>query len=228
MDVVTVVPNLHLLRFEFGQAYLWREGRSATLVDTGIAGAGADIVRYLREIDVELARIVLTHGHEDHVGSAAEVRAATGAPVLAHRDDAPIVRGERPRPDPVLLDWERPLFESIAPNVPAPPPCPVDQELVGGEVFDFAGGARVLSIPGHTDGSIALHLPKQRILFTGDTVAHVTEVMLGTCNLDRPRAVESFHRLAELDVEVACFGHGDPITTAAGAELRAAAANLTP
>ncbi|MCI2419082.1 MBL fold metallo-hydrolase [Saccharopolyspora sp. K220] len=227
MDVVTVVPNLLLLRFEFGQAYLWREGRSATLIDTGIAGSGSAIVALLTELDAELERIVLTHGHEDHVGSAAELRAATGAPVLAHGLDAPIVRGERPRPDPVLLDWERPLFDSIVPTVPPPPPCPVDQELAEGDVLDFAGGARVLSIPGHTDGSIAVYLSRSRILFTGDTIANVNEVMLGTFNTDRVRAIESFHRLAELDTEVVCFGHGEPIIEHAGAELRATAAQLT-
>ncbi|MDA3625766.1 MBL fold metallo-hydrolase [Saccharopolyspora sp. WRP15-2] len=227
MDVDLIAPGLYFLRPEFGQAYLWLEGRSATLVDTGIAGSGPAITALLAELDVELERIVITHGHEDHVGSAAELRAATGAPVLAHAGDVAVIQGERPRPDPVLLDWERPLFDSIAPNVPPHPPCPVDQEIAEGDVLDFGGGARVLSIPGHTDGSIALHLSKSKTLFTGDTIANVGEVMLGTFNLDRAKTIASFRRLAELDTEVACFGHGDPITRNAGAELRTTAAELT-
>ncbi|MBB5155087.1 MBL fold metallo-hydrolase [Saccharopolyspora phatthalungensis] len=226
MDVVPLVPNLYLLRPEFGQAYLWHEGGSATLIDTGIAGSGSAITGLLAELGTELNRIILTHGHEDHVGSAAEIRAATGAPVLAHGADAPVVRGERKRADPVLLDWERPLFDSI-PNVPPPPPCPVDEELAEGDLLDFAGGARVLSIPGHTEGSIAIYLPRNRILFTGDTIANVSQVMLGTFNVDRARTIESFHRLAELDTEVACFGHGEAIIGNAGAELRAVGAQLT-
>ncbi|MEV0088305.1 MBL fold metallo-hydrolase [Saccharopolyspora sp. NPDC050642] len=227
MDVTEVVPNLYFLQLEFGQAYLLREGRSATLIDTGIAGSGPAITGLLAELDAELDRIVITHGHEDHTGSAAELRAATGAPVLAHGADAPVVRGERKQADPVLLDWERPLFESIAPTLPSPPPCPVDQELADGDVLDFGGGARVLSIPGHTDGSIAVYLSKSRILFTGDTIANVGRLMLGTFNVDRARTIESFHRAAELDTEVACFGHGEPITGNAGAGLRAAAKQLT-
>ncbi|MER6993563.1 MBL fold metallo-hydrolase [Saccharopolyspora hirsuta] len=226
MDVDLVVPGLYHLRPDFGQAYLWLDGRSATLIDTGTVGSGPAITALLTELDVELDRIVLTHGHEDHVGSAAELRAATGAPVLAHAGDVAVIQGEQPRPDPVLLDWERPLFDSITPNVPPHPPCPVDQEIAEGDVLDFGGGARVLSIPGHTDGSIAIHLSRSRTLFTGDTIAHFGEVVLGTFNLDRAQAVESFRRLAELDTEVACFGHGEPITRNAGAELRAAAAKL--
>ncbi|MDA3647810.1 MBL fold metallo-hydrolase [Saccharopolyspora indica] len=227
MDVDLVVPGLYCLRPEFGQAYLWLDGRSATLVDTGIVGSGPAITALLTELDADLDRIVITHGHQDHAGSAAELRAATGAPVLAHAGDAAAIRGERPMPPPVLLDWERPLFDSIASNVPPNPPCPVDQEIAEGDVLDFGGGARVLSIPGHTDGSVAIHLPRSEVLFAGDTIANVDELMLGVFNVDRAKAIESFRRLAELGTEIACFGHGDPLIGDAGAKLRAAAAKIT-
>ncbi|MGI8308305.1 MBL fold metallo-hydrolase [Saccharopolyspora hattusasensis] len=111
MDVIEIAPNLHMLRLESRQAYLWHEVRSATLIDTVIADSGSANTGLLTELGIDLERIVITHGHEDHVGSAAELRAATGAPVLAHGADAPVVRGERKKAEPVLLDWERPLLE---------------------------------------------------------------------------------------------------------------------
>ena len=229
MDIVEVLPQLHLLRLPIGQAYLWRDGKSLTLIDTGLTGSGPDIadaVRSLGHDTSDIARIVLTHFHQDHAGSAAEVRSWHGAPVLAHSADAPIIRGERPGPPPVLADWEKPLFESIASGLPPAPPSPVDRELAEGDVLDFGGGAHVLAIPGHTDGSIALHLPEHGVLFTGDTVANVQQLMVGVFNLDTARTVESFRRLSELDTEVACFGHGDPITTGAGDAMRATVAAL--
>lgn len=227
MNVDLVAPGLHYLRPEFGQAYLWLDGRSATLIDTGVVGSGPAITELLAELDAELERIIITHGHQDHAGSAAELRAATGAPVLAHAGDKAVIQGEHPMPPPVLLDWERPLFESITPTVPPNPPCPVDQEIAEGDVLDFGGGARVLSIPGHTDGSIAIHLSRSKVLFAGDTIANVDELMLGVFNVDRAKTIESFRRLAELDTEIACFGHGDPIIGNAGEKLRATAAELT-
>ncbi|MET8004697.1 MBL fold metallo-hydrolase [Nonomuraea glycinis] len=93
------------------------------------------------------------------------------------------------------------------------PPSRVDQELTEGDVLDFGGGAEVISIPGHTDGSIAIHVPAHRLLFAGDTIAHVDgRIMLGVFNADRPKAIASFRRLAELDLALVCVGHGDPIT----------------
>ena len=104
----------------------------------------------------------------------------------------------------------------------------VDRELVDGDMLDFGGGAEILAIPGHTEGSIAIHLPSHGVLFTGDTIANVGSVMLGTFNQDRAQTVASFRRLATLDVETACFGHGEPIASGAGTKLREVAATLVP
>ena len=104
----------------------------------------------------------------------------------------------------------------------------MDRELDDGDVLDFGGGAHVLAIPGHTEGSIAVHLPGHGVLFAGDTIANVGIVMLGVFNQDRARTVASFQRLAALDVETACFGHGEPIESRAGDRIREAAATLTP
>ncbi|MFD9571351.1 MBL fold metallo-hydrolase [Streptomyces sp. NPDC059982] len=80
-----------------------------------------------------------------------------------------------------------------------------------------------LHAPGHTPGSIGVHLPAHGVLFTGDCVAGVGQVMLGVFNVDRARALDSFRRLAALEPQVACFGHGDPWVTDTAATLRAAA-----
>jgi hypothetical protein len=109
---------------------------------------------------------VLTHGHADHCGSAAELHEVTGAPVLAGAGDAAVIRGEAPMPPPVLEEWERPILERVSAGLPdVAPPVPVDRELRGGGVLDFGGGAEVLSVPGHTQGSIALHPASPRCAF---------------------------------------------------------------
>ncbi|RPF29354.1 glyoxylase-like metal-dependent hydrolase (beta-lactamase superfamily II) [Streptomyces sp. Ag109_G2-6] len=228
LDLVEVLPGrLHMLRFPIGQAYLWQDrgGEALTLIDSGPAGAADAIEGAIRSLGLapeRLERIVLTHCHRDHVGSAGELAARRGAEVLAHRLDAPVVRGELPVPEPVLLDWEIPFYEHGM-TVPEAPPTRVDRELEDGEVLPFGGGAVVVHSPGHTPGSIGVHLPEHGVLFTGDCVAGVGQVMLGVFNTDRAEAIASFRRLAALSPSVACFGHGDPRTQDTARELKEAA-----
>ncbi len=225
MESLTVTPNLTMLTVGGWQLYVWRDGDSVTLIDTGAPGSGAQILAAVSGID----RIVLTHGHTDHTGSAAELRDSTGATVMAGAGDAAVIRGEAVMPPAVFEDWEIPIYERVSAGLPrTAPPVPVDRELNDGDVLDLGGGAHILAIPGHTEGSIAVYLPEHRVLFAGDTVANVGSVMLGTFNQDRARTVESFKRLASLDVDTACVGHGEPITGDARDRLREVAATLTP
>ncbi|MFD9164239.1 MBL fold metallo-hydrolase [Streptomyces sp. NPDC059558] len=215
MDLVEVLANrLHMLRFPIGQAYLWQDGEALTLIDAGRAGSAAEIERAIRSLGrapEQLERIVLTHCHRDHVGAAGELAARWGARVLAHRLDAPVIRGELPVPEPVLLDWEIALYAHGL-TVPEAPPTRVDRELEDGDDLGFGDGAYVVHVPGHTDGSIGIHLPRHGVLFTGDCVAAVGPLMLGVFNVDRARAIAAFGRLASLAPSIACFGHGDPLT----------------
>lgn len=228
MQPQLVVPGVHLVPFEIGQVYLWAWDDRLTVVDTGVAGSAGAILQAIQAIGrqpADVAEIVLTHFHPDHVGSAADLAEQTGAPVIAHWADAPTIRGEQIGQPPVLLDFERPIFEAVAPLVPDAPIVPRVQEVDDKQVS--AGGGVFVSVPGHTPGSLALHLPQLGVLFTGDTVAHFGGgPILGVFNIDREEAIRSLRKQADLEFETACFGHGPPIVGGASAQLRALAATL--
>jgi glyoxylase-like metal-dependent hydrolase (beta-lactamase superfamily II) len=212
------------------QAYLWRDGDDLTLIDTGAADTAPEVAAALEELGVPLAgvsRIVLTHHHDDHTGSAAEIRQWAAAEVVAHAADAPVISGRVEPPRPAVAGAQVELYERLTADVPAAPPCPVDVEVRGGDVIDFAGGARVISAPGHTDGSIALHLPEHGVLLTGDAIGEsMGSIVPGFFNVDGERMVESVRRLAALDVDVAAFGHGEPVVGRAAHRLREMVAGL--
>lgn len=229
MDVIQLTPNLHQLRFPIGNAYLWQDPDVLTLIDTGLPGCAAqiaDAISGLGRDPAEPRTVLLTHFHQDHVGSAAEIAGWGDVQVRAHEVDAPIIRGQAAGPAPNLLDWERPIFEQVATQLPPVPPVPlrVDRERATATCWTSVG-ERVWSGPrGTPRGSIAVHVPQQRVLFTGDSVARMPQgdVILGVFSVDREQAIMSLRRQAELDVEVVCFGHGEPLVQDAAAGLRAA------
>jgi glyoxylase-like metal-dependent hydrolase (beta-lactamase superfamily II) len=87
----------------------------------------------------------------------------------------------------------------------------VDEEIDDDQELPIAGGVRVLHTPGHTAGHVSLWVPSKRLLFAGDAASNLfgrIRPPFGMFTEDMVRAKESMRRLAELDFETACFGHG--------------------
>jgi glyoxylase-like metal-dependent hydrolase (beta-lactamase superfamily II) len=228
MEPERIVSGVHLLRFEIGQVYLWEWGDSLTVIDTGIDGSADAIVRAIDAIgrrSGDVREVVLTHFHQDHRGGAADLARQTGAQVIAHWADAPVIRGDREETPPNLTEFERPIAEAVTPRVPRARPVAVDREVEDGDTT--AGSGLIIGVPGHTPGSIALLVPDRRVLFTGDTIAfHDGSPILGPFNIDRDEAIRSVRKQAELEFDVACFGHGDPIVGEASRRIRSLAEGL--
>jgi glyoxylase-like metal-dependent hydrolase (beta-lactamase superfamily II) len=247
-----VVPGVWMLPFEIGQAYIWDWDDGLTVIDTGVPGSAGAILHAIEILDrrpSEVKEIVLTHYHYDHCGSAADLAARTGATVIAHVAEAPVISGAQPQLPPNLTDVERPIGEGVlarmAPEkLPAAGEPPLTLGALGRAMLDArgtppvavgrtvedgdrtAGGGQILHFPGHTPGSIALLAPALRVLFTGDSLAsHEGRMIPGVFNLDGAELMRSAQRLIEKvgepNVQVACFGHGAPVTHDAGRQIRA-------
>jgi glyoxylase-like metal-dependent hydrolase (beta-lactamase superfamily II) len=241
MDIIQLLPRLHFLRLPVGQAYLWNDPGGLTLIDAGLPGSAPLIAAAIRQAGyrpADLRRLVLTHFHPDHIGAAGDVAGWGEVEVLAHHADAPFIRGEAVGPPPDLADWERPLYEQVVDHAPAEPTGPagppepamssrIDRELGDGDELGFGDGAVTVAVPGHTPGSIAVYLPRHEVLFAGDAAARGPNGrIISVFNADRAQAAGSFRRLAGLNVAVACFGHGEPLTGDATAALGTAARSL--
>ena len=223
-----IAPGIHLLPFELGQAYLIETGAGLALFDTSIRGSDVAILEAMRMLGYgpgDLRTIVISHYHDDHRGALPELLAVMGAESFAHEVEAPVIEGFEPQQPPNLTPEEEPFAQAVVPRVPVAYPARIARRLVDADV-PFPG-ARIIHIPGHTPGSIALLMEQPRMLFTGDAIASVEgRPILGPFNIDRAQAVQSVKRLASLEFDIGCFGHGPPIVGDASARIARLAARL--
>jgi glyoxylase-like metal-dependent hydrolase (beta-lactamase superfamily II) len=226
-----IVPHVTLIEGLRGaNVYLLTGDGGLTMVDSGMTGDVERIAAQLRQAGYTLSQLqtlVLTHAHGDHVGGAAKIVRRSGAEVVAHKDEVPYIEQSKPLPGSNLvqqaLNWlsNRLLFRLA--------PCRVDRGVEEGDVLDALGGLRVIHIPGHTPGTIGLHQPERGILFCGDALfnAHPMtgedglRLPIRAFTVDDAQARASVRKLAALDVEVLCCGHGQPIVGGAGERIRA-------
>jgi glyoxylase-like metal-dependent hydrolase (beta-lactamase superfamily II) len=225
MELDRINDWLWCLRTPIVQAYAVRERDGFNLIDTCTSGQDGAILEGLATVDrqagpVPIYEILLTHGHDDHMGSAAALAERTGARVLAAHDEAPTISGDRPAAPPVLLDWERALFEAVTPNVPPAAPVRPDQLVDDGDRLGWEHDPTIIATPGHTAGHVSVLFERERVLVAGDALAsHDGKPMVGVFNVDPAAATATAGQLATLDVEVACFGHGEPLRHDAAARL---------
>lgn len=225
-----VAGPIHRVPLGFVAAYLVaaHDGAAATLVDTGVRGRAGPILEAVGRLPAGVGQgrvgdVLLTHCHGDHAGSLAAVVGRTGARVHAHPLDAAVVRAGGPQPPAVPGNPLVGLLGAVAGRL-APAslePAPVDVEIEEGA--SVPGGLRAIHTPGHTPGHLSFLWPDDGgVLVVGDAAANVLgRLELGPVNSDPAVARASFARLAGLDFEVACFGHGPPLRGRANAAFRA-------
>ncbi|SHM57487.1 MBL fold metallo-hydrolase [Cryptosporangium aurantiacum] len=229
MGAPTVTEVAAGVHFVEGDAVNWvvlTDGDALTLID---AGYPADVDAVRQSLDLigcrpdQIAAVLITHGHVDHIGSLPALLNGS-TPVYLSQPEVRHVHGEyREQATPIdvvrnlhrpgYLGWSLYLARSGAlkhVTLPAAAPFPSDGPL------NVPGRPIPVPTPGHTSGHTCYLLPDAGVILTGDTLVtgHPTSRIEGPQLLapifhhDRQRTVEALDTLEALDADIVLPGHG--------------------
>ncbi|MDQ6695354.1 MAG: MBL fold metallo-hydrolase [Chloroflexota bacterium] len=224
MTAKMVVPGVYRVPLGPVNAFLI-DHDGLTLIDTGIPGSAGKILDAVRDIGkkpADIRQILLTHAHADHTGSLAALKRELGVvATYMHSLDAELLRqgvaGRPVRPAPGLFNrLFYTAFFARQSGMPKVEPAEVEHIVEDGSVLPVAGGFQVIHIPGHCAGQVAFLWPEQGgVMFAADAASNMFGLAYSPIYEDLALGRRSLRKLGKFKFEVACFGHGKPITEGA-------------
>jgi hydroxyacylglutathione hydrolase len=203
------------LPFRMGRVncYLIETDTGHILIDTGGSNSRKELAGALESAGCRpglLKLIVLTHGDFDHTGNAEYLRNTLGGKIAMHHDDlAMVARGDmfanRKRPN-LLVRLALPIFSGFGRAERFAPDLLVRD---GEDLSEYGLHARIVSIPGHSKGSIGI-LTAGADLFCGDLLANTDKPVLNPLTDDMAAANASIQKLGSMRIDTVYPGHGSP------------------
>ncbi|MEJ3403389.1 MBL fold metallo-hydrolase [Rathayibacter sp. YIM 133350] len=218
-----LAPHLHRIGNDIVAAYLVDDASGVTVIDAGLPGHWRDLLAELalmgRSLD-DVRGLILTHGDSDHIGFAERLRREKNVPVYVHAADAARAQGKQKgtgKGGSMRIGatagflWYA-LRKGGARTHYLRAVVPVQD----GDVLSLPGSPRIVGLPGHSAGSIAVHVPQVDAIFVGDalTTRHVLTGASGPQPApftdDPESAARSHQKLAEIPATWVLPGHGTP------------------
>jgi hydroxyacylglutathione hydrolase len=148
--------NITVTDFMTNCFIIWdEETKEGLVLDPG--GDAAGILREIKAENIKIIGIVITHAHIDHIGALEAIRDATGAQIMMHKAELPV------------LKYASKMGGMFGVKIEQPPEP--DRLLSEGDVINFGKSSlKVLETPGHSPGGISLIASDGVTCFSGDTL----------------------------------------------------------
>lgn len=242
-----VARGIHRLEHAYVNVYLIESDdpadRRITIVDAAFPRTWRILPKVLDAIgrsERDVAALVLTHGHFDHVGFAKRAHEEWGVPVHAHPAEAELVaqpysyaRTASPLTYPPQYPAAIPILMRMTMAGALQVPGVLDSTPLPDGEAEVPGSPRVLFTPGHTFGHVALHLPERDAVLTGDALVTLdpytggrgAQVVSAAAAADLAQAFESLEVLLATNARNVLPGHGEPLHAGIRAAVIEARAN---
>ncbi|ANH90144.1 MBL fold metallo-hydrolase [Streptomyces sp. SAT1] len=226
-DVREVADGTYLVHGTHTNWVILTEGDAATLIDTGYPADRELVLDSLEAVGSSpqaVAAVLITHAHNDHLGSAEYLRTTYGTPVQLHEAEVPHARREFLHQVSVgtvlrngwrlgVLPW---AVHSLRAGGTAHLPVAAPEPFPAAGPLDLPGRPVPVHTPGHTRGHTVFHLPEAGVLVSGDALVsgHPISRISGPQLLpdmfhhERAQALASLAILESLDADVLLPGHG--------------------
>ena len=194
-----------------GNCYIISNGENAILVDTHMEKHRNNILNACKPYKMRL--LILTHGHIDHVQNAAFLSKELDIPIAIHKADMGLLSDNMSQSltaetflgKIVLTVSEKGAFKEKIPEF-----VPTVFLSEGNRLDDYGISAEILSVPGHTDGSIAIDVDK-KYLIVGDALMNMFYPTVSMLYHDKQTMLKSAERISGLKDRTIFFGHGKPV-----------------
>ena len=190
----------------FVNCYLLKNGDSTILVDTGGKGGEQKIIAAMSRFDISpdaLKLIIITHGHADHAGGCAYFRERGQVKVGVNPKDRIVTKKLK---GDTVMGGVMAFFTNLAKPVTVEP----DIALTDGMTLaEYGVPGKIIELPGHTDGSIAILLDDGRFI-AGDVFFNFSKPTLPHIAVDFDAMNKNRERLNELGITKVYPGHGKP------------------
>ncbi|MFP4212220.1 MAG: MBL fold metallo-hydrolase [Alkalispirochaeta sp.] len=189
--------------------WLVRAADGLTLVDAGIGLMGRGILRTVEELGHgPIRRILLTHGHVDHVGAIDAVRSEHEVSVFVHPEEIPYLEDRRPYPG------RKKEQQTVRPGVVTPLPLAGDGAPLSPDGASPSDGLVPYHTPGHTPGHTVWFHPEDGVLLAGDLfMSRKGELRppIAMFTADMAQAMRSARILEQLNPNRLEVCHGGPM-----------------
>ncbi|MDE7231319.1 MAG: MBL fold metallo-hydrolase [Oscillospiraceae bacterium] len=205
------MTEIHRIKCGNGNCYIIENGSSGVLIDTGKKEYAAKVLEACRGYNVKL--IVLTHAHFDHAENAAEISERLGIPIAMSEKDVDLISSNNAQQlysdtflGKIVLSVSLKDFSKRA----MPPFKPTVFLHEGDSLSEYGIDARIIELPGHTDGSIGIDVETKHLII-GDALMNMFYPTVSMLYHNKKEMLESAKKISALGSRTVFFGHGKPI-----------------
>lgn len=205
------MSGIHQIKCGNVNCYIIENGTNGILVDTGKKEFFEKVIESCKFYNVKL--IVLTHAHFDHAENAAQISDVLGIPIGMDENDCNLIQSNTNQSlsaanilgkivlSASLKEFSVRSMPEFKPNV-----------LLHNDdsLSDYGIDAHIISLPGHTDGSIGIDVDNKHLI-VGDALMNMFFPTVSMLYHNRDNMLESARKISSLGNRMIYFGHGKPV-----------------